>query len=370
MGTLRDLRLGRRRFLKRAAVVGAAVPMAGGLIAAACSDGGDGSAGGSSGIDYKIREPEPTKAPSSGGASTQATPESAAWKKIDHDHEEGIRLFLQNQETPLTKGLGNQPLASRVENGVRIFDITVEEVDWETIPGGIEKARGYNGMVTGPIIRATEGETVRINVKNNLTESTSVHWHGLVVPNNMDGVGGLTQPEINPGQSYTYEFPLRNFGTHMYHSHHNSTDQVNRGLLGAFIVDPKDPSKVPAYDKEYILVLNDVALGFTINGKGFPATEMLTAKKGQKLMIRWMNEGLMNHPMHLHGMPMLVTAIDGYPLPAPYYCDTIDVAPGNRYDTIVDCTEEGVWAFHCHILSHAEAPSGFFGLTTVLKVDP
>jgi FtsP/CotA-like multicopper oxidase with cupredoxin domain len=144
---------------------------------------------------------------------------------------------------------------------------------------------------------------------------------------------------------------------------------VNRGLLGAFIVDPKDPAKMPQYDKEYVLVLNDSSLGFTINGKGFPATEMLTAKKGQRLLIRWMNEGLMNHPMHLHGMPMLVTAIDGYPLPNPYLCDTVDVAPGNRYDTVVDCTEEGAWAFHCHILSHAENPSGFFGLTTVLKVD-
>jgi FtsP/CotA-like multicopper oxidase with cupredoxin domain len=142
---------------------------------------------------------------------------------------------------------------------------------------------------------------------------------------------------------------------------------VNRGLLGAFIIDPKDASTYPKYDKEYILVLNDTTLGFTINGKGFPATEALTATQGQRILIRWLNEGLMNHPMHLHGMPMEVFARDGYPI-APYTCDTLDVAPGNRYDTIVEATDKGVWAFHCHILSHAESPAGFFGLVTALVV--
>ena len=107
-------------------------------------------------------------------------------------------------------------------------------------------ARGYNGMIPGPVLRATEGDTVRIIVKNNLTESTAIHWHGLYVPNNMDGVPFINQEPIKPGASFTYEFTLRNPGTHMYHSHHNSLDQVNRGLLGAFIVDPKDTTTYPA----------------------------------------------------------------------------------------------------------------------------
>jgi FtsP/CotA-like multicopper oxidase with cupredoxin domain len=154
----------------------------------------------------------------------------------------------------------------------------------------------------------------------------------------------------------------------MYHSHHNSMDQVNRGLLGAFIVDPKDPATYPAYDREYVMILNDLAHGFTINGKGFPATEALVAKQGERVLIRWLNEGIMNHPMHLHGMPMQVFAIDGWPLPAPYYCDTVDVSPGNRYDTIVEATEPGTWAFHCHVLNHAEGPQGMFGLVTVMIV--
>src|SRR4051812_26679451 len=130
----------------------------------------------------------------------------------------------------------------------------------------------------------------------------------------------------------------------MYHSHHNSMDQVNRGLLGAFIVDPKDPSTYPAHDREYILVLNDLNLGFTINGKSFPATDAVTAKKGERILIPSLNEGVMSPPMPLHGMPMHITAKDGWPITPPQMCDTIDVAPGNRYDAIVEATEEGAWA--------------------------
>jgi FtsP/CotA-like multicopper oxidase with cupredoxin domain len=235
-------------------------------------------------------------------------------------------------------------------------------------PGKVLGARGYNKMVPGPIIRATEGDRVRVIVTNNLTESTSIHWHGLFVPNNMDGVPFMNQEPIKPGATFTYEFTLRNSGTHMYHSHANSLDQVNRGLLGAFIVDPKDPASYPDYDREYVMVLNDLNLGFTINGKGFPATEALHAKKGERVLIRFLNEGVMNHPMHLHGMPMQIIAKDGWPMTPPQMCDTIDVAPGNRYDALVEATEEGTWIFHCHILSHAEGSQGMFGLVTAMIV--
>jgi FtsP/CotA-like multicopper oxidase with cupredoxin domain len=188
------------------------------------------------------------------------------------------------------------------------------------------------------------------------------------VPNSLDGVPYITQEPIKAGQTFSYEFTLRNSGTHMYHSHHNSMDQVNRGLLGAFIIDPKDKTTYPHYDREYIMVLNDLNLGFTINGKGFPATEALSARLGETILIRWINEGLMSHPMHLHGMPMKVIAKDGYPMAAPQLCDTLDVAPGNRYDVLVEATEPGAWAFHCHILSHAESEAGMFGLVTALIV--
>jgi FtsP/CotA-like multicopper oxidase with cupredoxin domain len=284
-------------------------------------------------------------------------------------HKKGIEDFLRNQKTPITKGKGNQPLASTLENGVRVFNLTIDEVQWEVAPEKTSPARGYNAMLPGPIIRATEGETVRIVVKNNLKESTSIHWHGLYVPNNMDGVPYINQEPIRPGATFTYEFPLRNPGTHMYHSHHNSLDQVNRGLLGTFIVDPKDAASYPKYDREYVIVLNDLNLGFTINGKGFPATDALTAKKGERVLIRYLNEGVMSHPLHLHGMSMLVFAKDGYPVNPPQMCDTLDIAPGNRYDTIVEATEPGTWAFHCHNLTHAEGPRGMFGMVTALIVE-
>jgi FtsP/CotA-like multicopper oxidase with cupredoxin domain len=161
----------------------------------------------------------------------------------------------------------------------------------------------------------------------------------------------------------------RNAGSHMYHSHSNSTKQVGKGLLGAFIIEQKDRSKDPAYDIDYTMILNDQLGGFTLNGKGFPATEPLKAKLGQKIRIRYMNEGVMIHPMHLHGLPQLTFAKDGWNLPQPYMNDTVNIAPGERWDVIVDCTDPGTWAFHCHILSHAEGEHGMFGMVTVLIVE-
>jgi FtsP/CotA-like multicopper oxidase with cupredoxin domain len=184
----------------------------------------------------------------------------------------------------------------------------------------------------------------------------------------MDGVPFLTQPPIKPGATFTYEFTAKPFGSHMYHSHHNAAEQVTKGLLGPFIIEPKDKSKEPQYDSDYVVILNDANLGFTINGKGFPATAPIFAKKGEKVRIRFMNEGLMIHPWHLHGMAMLVFAQDGYPLPQPYYQDTINIAPGQRMDVLVDCQEPGAWAFHCHILTHAESAHGMFGMVSALVI--
>jgi FtsP/CotA-like multicopper oxidase with cupredoxin domain len=303
-------------------------------------------------------------APASSASNQTHTPE-----EMDRLHAEGLQKFLENQATPITAGKGNLPLEPEIVDGVKVFHLTCDEVQWEVEPGKVLAARGYNGAVPGPILRATEGDRIRVIVQNNLTESTTIHWHGLYVPNNMDGVPYINQDPIKSGDTFTYEFTLRNSGTHMYHSHHNSLDQVNRGLLGAFIVDPKDPSTYPAYDREYIMVLNDLSLGFTINGKSFPATDAVVAKKGERVLIRYMNEGVMNHPMHLHGMPQQIIAIDGWPRTPPQWCDTVDVAPGNRYDVLVEATEVGVWAFHCHILSHAEGPQGMFGLVTAMVVE-
>src|SRR5215211_8674592 len=287
--------------------------------------------------------------------------------EMDAMHEAGVKSF----PAP-TQGLGGQPLEFTMDGDVKVFNLTCQVVQWEVTPGKLVEAWTYNGVTPGPEIRVTEGDKVRINVTNELPQSTAVHWHGLMVPNSQDGVPFITQPPIKPGQSFTYEFPIKegNAGAHMYHSHHNAAFQVTKELLGAFIVEPKDPKTRPAHDRDYTLVLNDGPIGgFSLNGKGFPATQPLMAKKGEKILIRYMNEGLMIHPMHLHGMPMTVFAQDGYLVPQPYMCDTLNIAPGQRFETIVEATEPGIWAFHCHILNHAESEHGMFGMVTALIVE-
>jgi FtsP/CotA-like multicopper oxidase with cupredoxin domain len=287
--------------------------------------------------------------------------------EMDAMHEAGVKTFPVK-----TAGLGGQPLDFVMDGDVKVFDLVCQVMQWEVAPGKMVEAWTYNGVTPGPEIRVTEGDTIRVNVSNELPESTAVHWHGVMVPNSMDGVPFITQPPIKPGEAFTYEFPIRegNAGSHMYHSHHNSAAQVTKGLLGAFIIEPKDPSTRPAFDREYTLVLNDGPIGgFSLNGKSFPATQPLTAKKGEKVLVRYMNEGLMIHPMHLHGMPMTVIAQDGYLLPQPYTCDTLNIAPGQRFEAIIEATEPGVWAFHCHILNHAESETGMFGMVTALIVE-
>ncbi|MCB0977750.1 MAG: copper oxidase, partial [Acidimicrobiales bacterium] len=283
-----------------------------------------------------------------GGGGTEMTDE----EMLAH-HEEGIKKFLANAEKPITKGQGAQPLESKVVDGVRIFELTVSEIEWETAPGEMQQAMAFNEQVPGPLIRCTEGETIRVVVKNKMKESTSIHWHGQMVPNKMDGVPFITQKPIRPGETFTYEFVAKPAGSHMYHSHQNSAEQVGKGLLGPLIVDPKDPSKDPKVDHDEVVILNDALGGFTINGKGFPATKAYKAKVGEKIRFRFMNEGMAIHPMHLHGFPMQVIARDGWPLPQPYYCDTVNIAPGERIDTIAEVVEAGTWVFHCHILTHA-----------------
>jgi FtsP/CotA-like multicopper oxidase with cupredoxin domain len=309
------------------------------------------------------------------GAPTHAqdvTPEATAGVQseadlMDQHHQEGVQAFLDNvgQEPDFWR----PPIQPEMDGDVKVFNIVCQEIDWATAPNMIYPAFAYNGMVPGPTLQVTEGETVRLNVTNEMTQSTAIHFHGLLVPNAVDGVPFITQPVIKPGEMFTYEFRTRNAGSHMYHSHHNAAEQVTRGLLGAFIVQPRDTSREPQVTAEYIMVLNDSSLGFTLNGKSFPYTQPIVANRGDKIRVRYMNEGLMIHPMHLHGIPQLVFAKDGYNLPVPYLCDTLNIAPGERYDVIVDCTEPGIWAFHCHILSHAESRDGMFGMVTVLIVN-
>ena len=283
-------------------------------------------------------------------------------------HTKGVEEFVgvaTGQIEPLTEGKGNQLLEPKMDGDVKVFELTADEIEWEVAPGQVEEAMAYNEQIPGPRLEGNVGDKVRIILHNELDVPTAIHPHGLVVPVAMDGVPGLTQDPVMPGESFTYEYTLRNAGSHMYHSHFDSAVQVPGGLLGAFIVHGE---KEPKVDLDYTMILNDGPLGYTINGKGFPATEALVVKKGQKVRVRYMNEGLQIHPMHLHGIPQKVIAKDGYPLPQPHMEDTVLVAPGERIDVIIEATEPGPWAFHCHILNHAEAAEGMLGMVTALVV--
>jgi FtsP/CotA-like multicopper oxidase with cupredoxin domain len=268
-----------------------------------------------------------------------------------------------------TEGRGNQVLEPEIQpDGTLQWELTASVIQWETEPGTFVEAFAYNGMVPGPQLRAEVGDHIRIILHNELPVPTTIHSHGLFVPPDMDGVPVISQPAVMPGEAFTYEYTLRNAGSHMYHSHFMAEEQVPMGLLGAFVVtDPTDDA-IPEADIDYAMILNDGPLGFTINGKGFPATEPIVAKHGDIIRIRYMNEGLQIHPMHLHGIPQLVVAKDGWTLPQPHYEDTVLVAPGERIDVLVDATEVGTWAFHCHILTHAEGPEGMFGMVTAVVV--
>jgi len=297
-----------------------------------------------------------------------ATDPRAKSEQMDAMHEKGVKAF-----PAATAGKGNQLMAPRMDKGVKVYELTAKEMEWETKPGTKVKAWAYNEQVPGPQIRVTEGDRVRVILKNELSESTAMHFHGLELPNDVDGVPFITQPPVKPGATYTYEFtvPIGNAGSHMYHSHLNAAQQVGQGMLGAFVVEPKRPRKIEKVDVDYVMILNDGVHGYTLNGKEFPATEPIVAKLGQKVRIRFMNEGMMIHPMHLHGMHMTVIDKDGWAQPAPWKCDTLNVAPGERWDVIVTCNNPGTWAFHCHILPHAEGPHGMFGMVTALVVqDP
>lgn len=351
---LLDRTTSRRRFLRDGGVVALAAGVAckaNGPKAAATTvaqQGAGGATGGTMG-------PHDT--------STGAGPMAAA-DAMDAMHEKGIKAFPAK-----TAGLGNQIMKPVLDTGVKVFELTAKKIQWETEPGHMVEAWAYNDQVPGPQIRVREGDRVRVILHNQLPESTVIHFHGLEVPNEVDGVPFITQPPVKPGQSYTYEFTVPNAGSHMYHSHHNSAKQVGLGLLGAFIVEPKQTTQHDHPDVDEVLILNDGTHGYTFNGKSFPATQPVVAKLGQTVRIRFMNEGMMIHPMHLHGMHMTVIAKDGWPVPAPWRCDTLNVAPGERWDVIVKCNNPGTWAFHCHILPHAESEQGMYGMVTALVVN-
>lgn len=281
-------------------------------------------------------------------------------------HQQGVEDFVANITEPITEGIGAQPLRPTLEGTTKVFDITVENATWEVSPGVTKEVSAYNGTVPGPEIRVHQGDHIKVVVHNEIEEPTTVHFHGVRVPNAMDGVPFVTQDPILSGETFEYEFTVHDKpGTYMYHSHFDSAAQIDHGLYAPFIVEPTGK---PDYDVEATMVLGDGYLGYNLNGKGFPATSAIAAKKGQTVLIHLANMGEIIHPMHLHGYDFLVLQQDGEPLPQPYEANTLMVAPGNTYDVLVEADKPGVWAYHCHILNHVEGADGMFGMVTALVV--
>lgn len=291
-----------------------------------------------------------------------------------------------------TESKGGQTLAHTVDNGVWVFNLDAKPVRWEILPSTRVTAWTYNGVLPGPEIRVPFGQRVRIVVKNDLPEGTTVHWHGIDVPNAMDGVPGVTQEPIKPGASFTYEFTAvpaggdSSGGTFLYHTHGPQEDrQFGLGLSGAFVIEPKQPQN---YDVEKTVLIQewnlDAVTGatrpamemegmlpnfFTLNGKSFPATETVNVKRGQRVLFRLVGAGAFTHPMHLHGTDFTVVAKDGHPLASPYKADVVQVGPGERYDIAFSFDRPGKWVFHCHIGHHltngGEDPGGLLMVVNV-----
>jgi FtsP/CotA-like multicopper oxidase with cupredoxin domain len=270
-----------------------------------------------------------------------------------------------------TEGLGGQPLKPKVlSDGTKEFALTTALTKWEVEPGKVVEAMSYNGAVPGPTIKVAVGDKVRVVLTNKMPTSTSIHFHGVRAPNSQDGVPDITQQPVKPGETFTYEFTTTEVGVGMYHSHHDAQIQVPGGLAGAFLVGDLPLPKGVKVSQEHSMMLNDSGvIGFSLNGKSFPATAPYAAKKGEWLLFHYLNEGTQPHPMHLHGFAQLVIAKDGYPVPMPYNADTINVAPGERYSVLVQPDLDGVWAWHCHVLPHAEREDGMFGMVTALVVN-
>jgi FtsP/CotA-like multicopper oxidase with cupredoxin domain len=273
-----------------------------------------------------------------------------------------------------------------------VFEVTASVIRWSILPDVTVDAYAYNGRIPGPRIHLREGDHVRINVHNKLPEKTTVHWHGLIVQNAMDGPADITQAPIESGDFYTYEFTVKQHGTYLYHPHASSDRTQALGLYGALIIDPANIGGETRADHEYVIQLQEWLLRdgltfpampmdgmqpnyFTINGKSYPSTETIHMKLGETLKVRFIgtNNGFV-HPMHNHGGPFDVVARDGQQLStaARYTADTVNVAPGQRYDVIWRAREKGKWLIHCHIPHHTNnnnvETKGGGGLMAIIEV--
>ena len=274
-------------------------------------------------------------------------------------------------QAPVTT-LNGRSLPARWRDGAREFHLVAEEIEHDFAPGQAGstriKAWGYNGTTPGPTLEAVEGERIRIYLTNRLPEHTSIHWHGLLLPAGMDGVSGLTQPPIPPGETWVYEFELRNHGTFLYHPHADELLQVATGLMGMFIVHPRGSED--RVDRDFAMLLHNWSVHpgtyrpdpsvmtdfnlWTFNSVVFPAIDSMLVKRGERVRIRIGNLSMHDHPMHLHGFRFYVTGGDGGRWPRHTWHPEVTalVAVGQTRDLEFVADVNGDWAFHCHKAHH------------------
>jgi FtsP/CotA-like multicopper oxidase with cupredoxin domain len=265
--------------------------------------------------------------------------------------------------------LNGWTLPWRMRHGVKEFHLVAEAVVREIAPGMKAYLWGYNGQSPGPTIEVVAGDRVRMFVTNRLPESTSIHWHGQRLPNGMDGVSGLTQPSIKPGQTYVYEFVAQRAGTFMYHPHADETTQMAMGMMGFWVTHPRDLHLMPV-DRDYVFLMNayDIDPGsytpkvstmldfnlWTFNSRAYPGIDAMVARLGERVRIRVGNLTMTNHPLHLHGHEFVVAGTDGGWIPpsARWPEVTTDIGVGQMKAIEFTAAAPGDWAFHCHKSHH------------------
>lgn len=271
--------------------------------------------------------------------------------------------------------LNGWTLPHRMNGGVKEFHLVAEEIEHEFAPGCRATCWGYNGTTPGPTIEAVEGDRVRLYVTNRLREPTTVHWHGIDLPNGMDGIAGLNQPRIQPGETYVYEYTLKQHGTHMYHPHADEMTQMAFGMMGLFIIHPRSGEEV-AVDRDYAFLLHNYALHpgtyrpdpsimqdfdlWTFNSKVYPAIDPIVMRTGERLRLRIGNLSMWNHPIHMHSNPFWVTGSDAGRWPRSQWRREVTeiIGVGQMRDLEFVATEPGDWALHCHMAHHTMGPMG------------
>jgi manganese oxidase len=297
--------------------------------------------------------------------------------------------------TPARRASGRAPVITpnvgpslpyKMVGGVKEFHLIAEPLKREFMEGFNVNCWGYNGSTPGPTIEAVEGDRVRILVTNNLPEGTSVHWHGFILPNGMDGVSGLNQPKIAPGETFAYEFTLKQTGTLMYHPHFDEMVQIALGMHGFFIIHPREAS-TRRVDRDFAIFLNEwfikpgtatpdptVMLDFntfTFNSRVFPGTDPLLVRTGDRVRIRIANLSMNSHPIHFHGHKFWVVGTDAGPIPQSAWTpeNTVNVPVGTTRDIEFVADNPGDWALHCHKSHHVMNQMGH-DLPNLLGIDP